>query len=124
MKYLLLVYNDPALLEALPSGEFDAQMKGCIEHADALKADGKLIDTQQLEAANTAKSVRVRNGKLSIVDGPFAETKELLGGFNLIEADSLDEALRIAAELPWAATGCIEVRAVRDVDIVRRRVGA
>jgi hypothetical protein len=124
MKYLLLVYNDPAMLDAMPSGEFDTQMKACIEHADALTADGKLLEVQQLEAANTAKSVRIRNGKLSIVDGPFAETKELLGGFNLIEADSLDEALKIAAELPWAATGCIEVRAVRDFDVVRRRVGA
>jgi hypothetical protein len=68
--------------------------------------------------------VRIRNGKTTVLDGPFAETKELLGGFNLIEADDIDEAVRIAAELPWATTGCIEVRPVRDVDVVRKRVGA
>jgi hypothetical protein len=57
-------------------------------------------------------------------DGPFTETKELLAGFNLIEADDIDEAVRIAAEFPWAQTGCVEVRPVRDIDAVRRRVGA
>ena len=99
-------------------------MKGCIEHADALKADGKLVDMQQLEAANTAKSVRVRNGKLSVVDGPFAETKELLDGFNLIEADSMDQAMAIAEQFPWARFGSIEVRPVRDMQAVRAHVGA
>jgi hypothetical protein len=78
----------------------------------------------QLDAASTGKTVRVRNGRTSVVDGPFAETKEILGGFNLIEAADIDEAVRIAAEFPWAETGCIEVRPVRDMDAVRRRVGA
>src|SRR5690606_37281861 len=82
--------------------------------------DGKLVGFQQLEDASTAKSVRIRNGRTRVVDGPFAETKEILGGFNLIEAADMDEAVRIAAEVPWARTGCIEVRAVRDVDAVRR----
>ena len=68
--------------------------------------------------------MRIRNGQARVSDGPFAETKELLGGFNLIEADDIDEAVRIASALPWATTGCIEVRPVRDVDIVRQRVGA
>jgi hypothetical protein len=71
-----------------------------------------------------AKSIRVRNGRSTTLDGPFAETKEVLGGFNLIEAENMDEALRIAAEFPWAATGCVEVRPVQDIDEVRRRVGA
>lgn len=124
MQFLLLVYNDAELLDALPAGRFDTMMKGCLEHADALRRDGTLLGFQQLEAPATARSVRIRNGKASVVDGPFAETKELLGGFNLIEADDIDEAVRIAAELPWATTGCIEVRPVRDVDIVRKRVGA
>ena len=124
MQFLLLVYNDAELLDALPAGRFDTMMKGCLEHADELQQQGTLLSFQQLEAPASARSVRIRNGKTSVVDGPFAETKELLGGFNLIEADDIDEAVRIAAELPWATTGCIEVRPVRDVDIVRKRVGA
>lgn len=124
MQFLLLVYNDTALLDALPADRFDTMMKGCLEHADQLQREGTLLGFQQLEAPSTARSVRIRNGKTSVVDGPFAETKELLGGFNLIEADDIDEAVRIAAELPWATTGCIEVRPVRDIDIVRKRVGA
>jgi hypothetical protein len=124
MQFLLLVYNDATLLDALPADRFDSMMKGCLEHADQLQREGTLLGFQQLEAPVTARSVRIRNGKTSVVDGPFAETKELLGGFNLIEADDIDEAVRIAADLPWATMGCIEVRPVRDVDLVRKRVGA
>jgi hypothetical protein len=124
MQFLALVYIDNALVEALPAGEPDAMMRTCLGHADELKADGKLLGFQQLEDASTAKSVRIRNGRTSVVDGPFAETKEILGGFNLIEADSMDEAVQIASQFPWARVGCLEVRAVRDVDAVRRRVGA
>ncbi len=124
MQFLTLIYIDQDKIDALPEGGFDTLMHGCIVHADALRADGKLLQSQQLEAPATAKSYRVRDGKASIVDGPFAETKEILGGFNLIEADNMDEAVRIASEFPWAAFGCIEVRPVRDFDAVRRRVGA
>jgi hypothetical protein len=66
--------------------------------------------------------VRIRNGRTTTVDGPFAEAKEMLGGFNLIEARDIDEAVRIAAEFPWARTGCVEVRPVQDIKAVRRRV--
>jgi hypothetical protein len=124
MQFLALVYIDNELIEALPAGEPDAMMRTCLGHADELKADGKLLGFQQLEDASTAKSVRIRNGRTSVVDGPFAETKEILGGFNLIEADSMDEAVHIASQFPWARVGCLEVRAVRDVEAVRRRVGA
>jgi hypothetical protein len=124
MQFLALVYIDNALIESLPAGEPDAMMRTCLGHADELKAEGKLLGFQQLEDASTAKSVRIRNGRTSVVDGPFAETKEILGGFNLIEADTMDEAVRIAAQFPWARVGCLEVRAVRDVDAVRRRDGA
>jgi hypothetical protein len=124
MQFLLLVYTDAERLAALPEGSFDPMMKGCFEHADALKRDGKLLQSQQLEDANTARSVRIRNGRTHVLDGPFAETKELLGGFNLIEADDMDEAVRIAESLPWASVGCIEVRPVRDMNLVRQRVGA
>jgi len=122
MKYLLLVYTDDALLDALPAGQADAMMRDCLAHADEEKRAGRLLDFQQLEAPATAKSVRIRNGRLTTTDGPFTEAKEMLGGFNLVEADSMEEALRMAAELPWAQTGCIEVRPVRDIATVRARV--
>lgn len=124
MRFLMLVYTDAALLDALPEGEYDRLMRGCIGHADELKDAGKLIESQQLEDASTAKSLRIRNGRSSVVDGPFAETKEILGGFNLIEAADMDEAVRIASNFPWSRTGAIEIRPIRDMDAVRRRVGA
>ena len=124
MQYLLLIYIDDALTQALPDGQYDAMMRDCFVHADAMRDGGRLLESQQLEPASGAKSVRIRNGRTTVVDGPFAETKELLGGFNLIEATDMDEAVRIAAEFPWAHTGCVEVREVRDITGVRRRVGA
>ena len=124
MQFLLLVYSDDEMIEALPEGQYDTRMRGCIEHADELRADGKLLASQQLEPAATAKTVRVREGRMRVVDGPFAETKELLAGFNLIEAADMDEAVRIASEFPWTETGSIEVRPVRDLGAVRQRVGA
>ncbi|TPG11026.1 YciI family protein [Rhodanobacter glycinis] len=124
MKYLVMIYSDDTLLGALPEGEFDTMMHGCFMHADELQKDGHLHDSQQLEAPATAKTLRVRDGRVSVVDGPFAETKEYLGGFNLIEAENMDEAVRIASEFPWSRTGAIEIRPVRDMNAVRRRVGA
>lgn len=124
MKFLLMVYTDPALLEALPEGEFESMMRGCLQHADEMQASGKLLDFQQLELPMTARSVRTRGGKVAITDGPFAEAKEVFAGFNLIEAEDMDEAVRIAQEFPWTQTGSIEVRPVRDIGEVRRRVGA
>ncbi|HEY8175459.1 MAG TPA: YciI family protein [Gemmatimonadaceae bacterium] len=124
MKFLLLIYNDPDLLGAIPKPEFDATMRGCLAHADELREEGCLLDTQMLEDAATAKSVRVRKGRLTTVDGPFAETKEVLGGFNLIEARDMEEAVQIAAQFPWVRTGCVEVRPIRDVGMVRERVSA
>ncbi len=124
MQFLMLIYTDDTLLDALPEGEFDTRMRSCFEHADTLRAEGCLLGSQQLEPPATAKSIRILNGRTSIIDGPFAETKEVLAGFNLIEAADIEEATRIASEFPWAQTGCIELRPVRDMDAVRRRVGA
>ncbi|MEZ0471064.1 YciI family protein [Luteimonas salinilitoris] len=124
MQYLLLVYTDDTLIDALPEGEADDMMRTCLAHADEMQADGTLLGFQQLEAPATARSVRIRDGRATVTDGPFAETKEILAGFNLVEADSLEEAVRMAHEFPWAKTGCIEVRPVRDSEAVRRRVGA
>src|SRR3546814_18894471 len=105
MQFLALVYVDNEMLEALPAGEPDAMMRTCLRHADELQADGKLVGYQQLEDANTAKSVRIRSGRTRVVEGPFAETKEIPGGFTLIEAADMDEAVRITSEFPWASTG-------------------
>ena len=122
MKFILLIYNDPAVLEALPPGDFDSKMRTCLSHADELRHEGRLLESQMLEDATEAKSVRIRKGRVNVVDGPFAEAKEVLGGFNLIEAENIDEAVRMAAEFPWAQTGCVEVRPVRDIEVVRLRV--
>jgi hypothetical protein len=124
MKFMVLIYNDGTMLDAMPPAQFDAAMRGCLEHADELRKNGRLLDSQMLESASTAKSLRTRKNRLTILDGPFTETKELLAGFNLIEAENMDEAVQIAAEFPWTRTGCVEVRPVRDIDTVRQRVGA
>ena len=124
MKFMLLIYNDASLLDALPKTEFDSRMRHCLAHADELRDDGKLLDAQILAPPSAAKSVRIRGGRQTTLDGPFAETKEVIAGFNVVEADSIDEAVRMAAEFPWARTGCVEVRPILDFDDVRREVGA
>ncbi|HET8697546.1 MAG TPA: YciI family protein [Gammaproteobacteria bacterium] len=124
MKYILMIYNDKTLLDALPPGEFDTRMRGCIAHADDLHRRGTLLDSQMLAEPAKAKTVRIRNERQVTFDGPFAETKEMIAGFNIIEADSIDEAVRIAAKFPWARTGCVEVRPIVDFDDVRTAVGA
>lgn len=122
MKFMLVIYNDATLHDGLPAGEADAMMRECLAHADELRRDGYLTESQMLEGEETAKSVRIRNGRLKVTDGPFSEAKEVLGGFNLIEARDMDEAIRIAEQFPWARTGCVEIRPVRDIEAVRRRV--
>lgn len=124
MQYLLLVYTDESLLDRLAPAEFDAHMRDCLTHADELQACGKLLGFQQLEPPATGKAVRIRAGRTQVLDGPFAETKEVLAGFNLVEAASVEEAIAMAEQLPWARYGCIEVRPVRNVAAVRERVGA
>jgi hypothetical protein len=124
MQFALIIYNDPDLMEALPQGEADAMLHTCFTHADNLRRDGRLLDSQMLGEAASAKSVRIRHGRMTALDGPFTEAKEVLGGFNLIEARDIEEAVRIAAEFPWARTGCVEVRPVQNINEVRQRVGA
>jgi hypothetical protein len=124
MKFMVVIYIDQALIDALPAGQFDAMMRDCLTKADALHDTGTLIESQMLEDAPRAKSLRVRGGRLTVTDGPYAEAKEVLGGFNLIEADDIDEATRIAASFPWTRVGCVEVRPVRDIGAVRSRVYA
>src|SRR2546427_8279910 len=124
MKFMLVIYNDPKLYDALPQTETDGMMRDCLAHADDLRRSGHLTESQMLEGAETAKSVRIRNGRTKITDGPFSEAKEVLGGFNLIEAKDMEEAVQIAREFPWTRTGCVEVRPGREIAAVRRRVGA
>jgi hypothetical protein len=122
-KYVVLIYNDPALLAKTPPSEFSATMRGCLTHADEMRREGKVLQSEILEDTHTARSIRIRNGRKSILDGPFAETKEVLGGFNIIEARNMDEAVRIAEEFPWGEIGSIEVRPIREMSSVRQAVG-
>ncbi|MDQ6830257.1 MAG: YciI family protein [Gemmatimonadota bacterium] len=124
MKFVVLIYNDIAMLDALPAKEFDSTMRDCLAYADDLQKEGRLLESQMLESATTAKSIRVRNGKRTTVDGPYAEAKEVLGGFNLIEAQDMDEAIEMASHFPWSSTGCVEIRPVRDIEAVRQRVSS
>ena len=124
MQFLTLIYTDPERLAELPAEEFDRLMRGCFEKADALREAGSLLCSQQLESHEAARTLRVRDGVARITDGPFAETREFLAGFNLIEADSIEEAMDIARQFPWSRFGSIEVRPVRDMQAVRDRVGA
>ncbi len=124
MKFLVMIHTDATLLEALPEGEYERLMRGCFEKADALRAEGVLLDYRQLEGAATARTLRQRDGTLSITDGPFSEAKEVFAGFNLVEAADMDAAVEIAKLFPWSRFGRIEVRPVRDSDAVRERVGS
>ena len=124
MQFLTLIYTDPDRLAELPAEEYERLMKGCFEKADALRDAGCLLGSQQLEAPAQARTLRVREGASRVTDGPFAETREFLAGFNLIEAESMEAAMEIAQAFPWARFGSIEVRPVRDMQAVRDRVGA
>ena len=124
MRFLVLIYPDQEKLAAMPQDRFASVMRGCLAHADSLRAGGRLLDAQMLQPPATAKTLRQKAGKLAVTDGPFTETKEILAGFNLIEAASLDEAVRMAAEWPWTELGSIEVRAILPIEEMRARVGA
>jgi hypothetical protein len=108
MKYLCLVYLDEKRLDELPDSD-------CLEYDAAIRASGHCIASEALESVRTATTVRVRNGRKSVTDGPFAETKEQLAGFYLIEARDLNEALQVAAGIPPARVGSIEVRPIRPI---------
>ena len=124
MQFLLLINIDPELIQALPAEEYDAEMRGCLAHADELQAQGVLVMSQQLQPVEQARTLRVRQAQTRITDGPFAETREFLAGFNLINAPDADEAMRIAHEFPWSRYGSIEVRPVADMEAERVRVSA
>ena len=114
MKYLCLVYIDEKVLDAMTQSEYHALSDAALASDEALRRSGHYVTSSALRSARTATSLRLRDGKLTVTDGPFAETKEHLGGFVLIEAADLAEAITLAARIPMAAIGTIEVRPVRE----------
>jgi len=108
VKYLCLVYGDEETVHTVPDAD-------CVAFDTALRASGACVASEALESVQTATTVRVRQGNVQITDGPFAETKEQLTGFYMIEAANLDEALEIAAGIPPARVGSIEVRPIRPI---------
>jgi len=115
MKYLCLVYLEEKKLQALDNAEFDALDAEAVAYDDELRKSGHLLAAHALQPAGAATTLRVRKGKLSTTDGPFAETKEQLGGFVLIEAKDLNDAIRVASKIPPARLGSVEVRPVREL---------
>jgi hypothetical protein len=120
MKYLLLCCHEEKKLNSMPKSECDAIMEETVAYCETLKKSGHLIGVEALESVKTAMAVRVRNGKLSVTDGPFAETKEQLGGYFLISARDLNEAVQVASKFPSVRFGTIEVRPVRDFQLSSR----
>jgi hypothetical protein len=110
MKYLCLVYMDEKTLDAVPDSD-------CLAYGESLRKSGRYVAAEALQPVHTATTVRVRGGKMSITDGPFAETKEQLAGFYLIDANDLDEAVQLAAKIPPARVGSIEVRPIRELSV-------
>lgn len=114
MKYLCMAYEEESKLNALSQSEWTALRAETLNYVDELKKGGYLIAAEPLQSVRTAATVRVRNGKISITDGPFAETKETLGGFFLIDARDMNEAIQVASRWPSARLGSIEVRPIDD----------
>jgi len=110
MKYLCLVYSEEQKLQGFDDRE-------CLACGSSLRESGQLVAAEALQPVKTATTVRVRNGKVSVTDGPFAETKEQLAGFYLIDARDLDHAIEVASKIPPARVGSIEVRPVRELDV-------
>ena len=114
MKYLCLIYENEKNWETMPQSDAEAIMKGYFAFTEDIRKNGKYVAGEALQPTPTATTVRVRNGKISTTDGPFVETKEQLGGFYLIDAKDLNDAIQVAARIPSARLGSIEVRPVVD----------
>ncbi|MDB6060908.1 MAG: dehydrogenase [Verrucomicrobiaceae bacterium] len=114
MKYLCLAYEAEETFTSLPHSDWEKLREETLSYIAALQSSGHLLQTHALQSARTASTLTTRTGKLMVTDGPFAETKEQLGGFFLIEANDMDEAIQIAAKWPGARFGKIEVRAVEE----------
>ena len=117
MKYMALIYNDPATEPEPGTAAFNEMMSGYFAANEVYERDGVMVSGEPLQPVETATSLRIRNGKTETMDGPFAETKEKLGGYYMFDVPDLDAALKYAALIPAAATGTVEVRPVMDLDI-------
>jgi hypothetical protein len=115
MKYLCLVYYREADINDLSQTAWDALNRECMAFGESVVVSGHMTGGQALESTATATTVRVRNGKTTITDGPFAETKEQLAGFYQLEARDLNEAIQIAARIPPARLGSVEIRPIREL---------
>lgn len=115
MKYLALVYYQEAAMQQLSQQQWDELNRECIACGETLQLAGHFLGGNPLESVQTATTVRVRDGKPLVTDGPFAETKEQLAGYYLLEAKDLNEAVALAAKIPPARYGCVEVRPVREL---------
>ena len=113
MQYMLLIYGAPEVEPKYGTPEFDKMMEGYAAFTQRLVEDGAMRGGEELHEVETATSIRVRGGKVETMDGPFATTKEHLGGFYLIDVPDLDAALKYAAMIPSATYGTVEVRPVR-----------
>jgi hypothetical protein len=113
MKYLCLIYDDESKWPSMPKDEAEAMMGEYFAFTQAAKQSGHYLGGNALQPTNTATCVRVRQGKTTTTDGPFAETKEQLGGYYLIEARDLNDALQVAAKIPGAKMGTVEVRPIQ-----------
>jgi hypothetical protein len=123
MKYLCLAYEEERVLNDLSRSEWDELRGETLAYVEVLRRSGHLLHTNALQSARKAATVRIRGGRLSVIDGPYAETKEQLGGFFLIEAKDLDEAIRLASSWPSARLGSIEVRPIEETLREERRYG-
>jgi hypothetical protein len=123
MKYLGIAYEEESKLNALSAGEWQALRQETLDYVESLQRSGRLILAQPLQSATRAATLRVRHGALSVTDGPFAETKEQIGGFFLFEARDFQDAIDVAAKWPSARIGSIEVRPVENGLNVDRRYG-
>lgn len=112
MKYLCLVYGEEDQIAAMDDRE-------CLAYDEGLRASGHCVASEALQPVASAATLRVRGGKLSVYDGPFAETKEQLAGFYMVEARDLNEAIQLAAKIPPARVGSVEVRPIRDIRATR-----
>lgn len=114
MKYLCLIYDEEKRFGSMSKADMDALMGEYFAYTDEIRKSGHLLGGNDLQSTQMATTIRVRNGQMSTTDGPFAETKEQLGGYYLIEAKDLNDALQVAARIPSARLGCIEVRPIQE----------
>jgi len=114
MRYLCLIYDEEKKMESMPKSEADAFMGEYFAFTEGIKKSGHYLGGEALQPVHSATTVRMRNGKISTTDGPFAETKEQLGGYYLINAKDLNDAIQVASKIPSARYGSIEVRPIME----------